>query len=83
MLDELPYGDFVEIEGESVDTIRGIANQLNLYWDAAIATSYHALFNRVCAKHPEFDPTQLTFAALNGQKIDPEELAVQAADARS
>ena len=46
MLDELPYGNFVEIEGETVESIHGLADQLGLNWDAAIATSYNALFDR-------------------------------------
>lgn len=80
MLDELPYGDFVEIEGENVESIRNLANQLNLEWDTAIATSYHTLFTRVCARRSDLDPGQLTFAALNGQNITAGELSVQAAD---
>src|SRR5688572_13003245 len=39
MLDELPYGNFVEIEGETLELIREAAIQLNLNWDAAIGTS--------------------------------------------
>jgi adenylate cyclase class 2 len=81
MLDELPYGNFVEIEGETVESIRSIANQLNLNWDAAVATSYYTLFERFCTKRPDLDPTLLTFGALNGVRIKAEELSVQAADA--
>lgn len=80
MLDELPYGDFVEIEGETVESIRSLADQLYLNWDTAIATSYHALFERLCARRPDLDNTQLTFAALEGLKTDPEDFSVQAAD---
>ena len=47
MLDELPIGDFIEIEGKSVDSIRGIAAKLGINWDATIAASYSALFERV------------------------------------
>ena len=47
MLDELPYGFFVEIEGESVDEIQQTAAQLRLKWEAAVAKSYHALFETV------------------------------------
>jgi adenylate cyclase class 2 len=49
MLDELPYGNFVEIEGDSIDAIQHVADQLDLNWDTAIATSYHALFDRARA----------------------------------
>jgi len=80
MLDELPYGNFVEIEGDSLESIREVASQLSLKWDTAIATSYHALFKRLCATHSDLDPTHLTFAALNGLNISAEELSVHAAD---
>jgi len=80
MLDELPYGNFVEIEGETAESIRSIAHELKLKWDSAIATGYHALFERLCAQRPELDPAQLTFEALNGMKISAEELSVHAAD---
>lgn len=81
MLDELPYGNFVEIEGETVDAIRATAEQLNFIWDAAVAAGYHALFRRLCVTHPELDPSLLTFAALNGLEITAQELSIHAADA--
>jgi len=81
MLDQLPYGNFVEIEGETLESIRSIADRLDLNWDAAVATSYYTLFERLCTKRPDLDPTLLTFGALNGVKIRAEELSVHAADA--
>jgi predicted adenylyl cyclase CyaB len=80
MLDELPYGNFVEIEGESPDTIRSVANKLDLNWDTAIPTSYHLLFERLCAKHPSIDSTNLSFASLKGLNITAADLSVHAAD---
>jgi adenylate cyclase class 2 len=80
MLDELPYGNFVEIEGETPESIRAVADLLNLKWDNATPTSYHALFLRLCEKHPELDPTTLSFAALTGTNITVEELTVHAGD---
>jgi adenylate cyclase class 2 len=79
MLDELPYGEFVEIEGESIDAIREIAEKLHLKWDAAVGTSYLSLFQRVC-KLRGLDSTQLTFAAFGSSKPGEGELAVMAAD---
>lgn len=80
MLDELPYGDFVEIEGETNKSILTIADKLTLKWDTVITTSYHALFERLCAKHPSLDPTDLPFTALRGLSITVKELPVQAGD---
>jgi adenylate cyclase class 2 len=83
MLDELPFGNFVEIEGETVETIQAIAKDLNLKWETAIATGYHVLFERLCANHSNLDSTELSFAALEGLNITAEDLSVKAADVRS
>lgn len=80
MLDELPYGNFVEIEGEGVDSIRAVAGRLGLRWDRAVPTSYHALFERLCAKHPELAPYELSFTALQGVDISSADLSIQTAD---
>ena len=80
MLDELPYGNFVEIEGERVESIRTVADNLNLIWDTAIPTSYHILFDRLRAIYPGLDPSELSFTALNGLSISVQELSIQAGD---
>jgi adenylate cyclase class 2 len=79
MLDELPYGEFVEIEGESVEAIHNIANLLGLNWDAMVKAGYHALFERVTGKY-DLETSQLSFAALEKVKITAEDLSIQAAD---
>ncbi len=45
-LDELPYGDFLEIEGPTPQDIHAVSDQLGLRWDARIRESYLALFER-------------------------------------
>ncbi len=79
MLDELPYGEFVEIEGENVEAIHNIANLLGLNWESMIKAGYHALFERVTEKY-NLEPSQLSFAALEKVKITPDDLGIQAAD---
>ena len=79
MLDELPYGNFVEIEGESVDAVRPIADLLGLQWDALIKVGYQALFERITGKY-SLEPSQLSFAALEKVRITAEDLSVQPAD---
>ena len=81
MLDELPYGDFVEIEGAGADSIRATATRLELDWEAAVAASYLALFERLCAQS-ELDPAKLTFAALNDFQPSADRLNVRPADLR-
>jgi adenylate cyclase class 2 len=79
MLDELPYGDFVEIEGDNVEMIHSAADLLGLNWDAMVKAGYHALFERVAGKCG-LDVSKLSFAAVEKVKITPDDLNIQAAD---
>jgi len=79
MLDELPYGDFVEIEGPDEVSVRRLATALGLNMEAAIPASYLALFERLCADRG-LDPGQLTFEALGEMQATSEDLKIQAAD---
>ncbi len=82
MLDELPYGEFVEIEGKNVDTIHNIANQLELNWSKMVKDSYHTLFEQVAQKF-NLESSQLTFKALENVKISAGDLRIEAADEHS
>lgn len=79
MLDELPYGNFLEIEGQNDSSIRTMAEQLNLDWNSAVATSYLALFERVC-KTLKLSYRELSFTNFAGIKVGPADLGIQAAD---
>ena len=79
MLDELPYGNFVEVEGGTVESIRAITNQLRLNWEVAIATSYTTLFDRA-RKKLGLSIQDLSFAEFRDIKVDVADLGVQAAD---
>ena len=78
MLDELPYGNFVEIEGE-LEMLRPIAEQLHLDWDKAIPASYHALFERLRKTHG-LTLRDLTFENFKGIKVSPEDMMIGFAD---
>lgn len=79
MLDELPYGDFIEIEAQSHAAIHALADRLSLTWNAAIGTSYHALFERVRrAMRLRFD--DLSFANFAGLPVRADHLGVREAD---
>ena len=80
MLDELPYGNFVEIEGGNIEVIQEVAKQLNLNMDNAVPSSYHMLFIGLCNHYPKLDPAELSFKAFQGIKIPPEALSILAAD---
>jgi adenylate cyclase class 2 len=79
MLDELPYGDFVEVEGDTVDAIRAVADQLDLSWDSAVATSYHALFERA-RNALNLSIQDLSFVEFTDIRVEAAHLGVVAAD---
>ena len=79
MLDELPYGNFVEIEGENIKAIRASAQQLHLNMEVAVATSYHALFERA-RKALNLSFQDISFANFADIKVDATDLGVQPAD---
>lgn len=79
MLDELPYGDFVELEGPDEATLRDLAHRLGLRWEAAIPHSYLALFDQA-RQRLNLPVHHLTFEALRGVPLRPEQLAIPYAD---
>jgi adenylate cyclase class 2 len=50
VLDELPYANFIEIEGADLASIKRIANQLGLDWKQRIKLSYLAIFYQLKEK---------------------------------
>jgi adenylate cyclase class 2 len=78
MLDELPYGSFLEIEGETVEQIQSVATRLNLDWDTTIRTSYTALFELV-KKTLGLSFRDLTFNNFDDIIVTSADLHVQAA----
>lgn len=79
MLDELPYGDFVEIEGEPVEAIREAAKSLGLTWDLMVKAGYPVLFEQIAGKF-NLDPGQLSFNTFAKLQISGEDLSIEAAD---
>lgn len=78
-LDEMPFGNFTELEGPNPDAIRKLAGSLGLAWERRIAMSYLELFAQLKARLAlPFD--DLTFEAFHGLVIHPEDLGVQPAD---
>jgi adenylate cyclase class 2 len=79
MLDELPYGEFVEIESENISAIQKVSGLLNLNWNMMVKAGYHALFDRVASGY-NLDRWNLSFEALSGVKIKAEDLGIDFAD---
>jgi adenylate cyclase class 2 len=78
-LDELPYGNFVEIEGPDSETIHRVAGALGVDWDARIPESYTALFDQL-RQVKELAFRDLTFENFTNLIISVAELGVRAAD---
>lgn len=79
MLDELPYGDFIEIEGDP-QSIKVVAGQLGLRWEAAIQDSYPGLFEKLRARHDLPFPG-LTFGNFASHEAHVRDLGIEPADA--
>ena len=79
MLDELPYGNFVEIEGETVDQIQAISKRLNLTWNTAVPSSYTALFEML-RKSLQLPFQDISFDNFRGRNVSAKDLNVRPAD---
>jgi len=79
VLDEMPYGDFAEIEGPDGESIQTSAQQLGLTWDARILESYTVLFEQA-RDSLGFDFRDLSFDNFRGLRISPAMLGVRIAD---
>lgn len=67
-LDTLPFGDFLEIEGEA-NAIRVCAQRLGLRWEKRILKNYHALFDLV-RRRQNLDFSNITFDNFKGRAVD-------------
>ena len=78
-VDEMPYGNFIELEGSSPEHVRATAALLGLDWDQRINLSYTALLGlyNQNAGHALRD---ISFEAFSGLNVLPEELGLVYAD---
>jgi adenylate cyclase class 2 len=72
MLDELPFGTFVEIEGEDLVQISRTAESLGLPWEERLPLSYLTLFDRLRQRHgwPFRDATFANFGGIAALSVD-------------
>ena len=78
-LDEMPFGNFSELEGPDAESIHGVANKLGVNWNARIAESYTSLFaNLKETKGLSF--RDLAFENFKGIAVSHQDLGVQTAD---
>jgi adenylate cyclase class 2 len=80
MLDEMPFGNFTELEGKTPQAVRELSMILGLQWDRRINDSYVMLFDRLKAAL-NLDMRDLSFEQFQSLQIQPEMLSVQPGDA--
>ena len=73
MLDELPFGNFLEIEGKDAAAIKKTAVHLHLNWDMRIKMSYLAIFYRLKEKFG-LKANNLVFSEVTQTQITTEDL---------
>jgi len=78
-LDEMPYGNFAEIEGPDGESIKQAAVKLNLNWDLRILESYTVLFENA-RNFLGFTFRDLIFQNFANLTISPNALGVSPAD---
>jgi adenylate cyclase class 2 len=78
-LDEMPFGNFSEIEGPDAANIQKAARELGLRWEARILESYLGLFDRL-RQTSGLPAKNLSFVELAEINYNPQMLGVQPAD---
>jgi adenylate cyclase, class 2 len=78
-LDEMPFGNFLEIEAPNNALIEGVAQMLSLDWSKSVGTNYLGLFQALKEKLGlEFN--DLSFTNFEGLSLSPADLGVVPAD---
>jgi adenylate cyclase class 2 len=78
-LDEMPYGNFVEIEGPDAASIQNMSKQLNFDWDERLPESYIGIFRRI-KELANLNFKDLTFDNFKDQSVDLGRVGVKSAD---
>jgi len=77
VLDEVPYGSFIEIEGSSIESIHETAKKLGIAWNRRVTSTYLGLFEylREKFKLPFSNATFESFSQV--KEILPEDLGLK------
>jgi adenylate cyclase, class 2 len=78
-LDELPFGNFVEIEAPNNAMIEGVAQMLGLDWSRGIGFNYMGLFE-IVRERLGFSFNDMTFENFREVEVLPKHLGVAPAD---
>ena len=72
-LDEMPFGNFCEVEGPDIESIRNTVELLDLDWENRSTLSYLAIFNNLKEKRG-LVMRDLTFENFKGVKVTQQDL---------
>ena len=78
-VDEMPYGNFIELEGSSPEHVRATAALLGLDWDQRINLSYTALLG-LYNQNTGHALRDISFEAFSELNVLPEELGLAYSD---
>jgi len=78
-LDEMPYGDFAELEGPNPQAIRRVNSHLGLDWEARSGASYTVLFEQLKQRRG-LTFQDLSFENFGGLEISAADLGLRLAD---
>lgn len=78
-LDEMPYGNFIEIEGKEPEPIQEATNQLGLNWDERLPETYISIFRRLKDLYG-LSFADLSFENFKNVQISMEKAGVNLAD---
>ncbi len=78
-VDEMPYGNFIELEGNSPEHVRATAALLGLDWDQRINLSYTALLS-LYNQNTGNSFRDISFEVFSGLNVLPEQLSLAYAD---
>ena len=78
-LDEMPFGNFSELEGPDAESIHQVAEKLGVNWEARITDSYTSLFAHL-KNGLGLTFRDLSFENFKGIIVSPQALGVQPAD---
>jgi adenylate cyclase class 2 len=79
VVDEMPFGDFTEIEGPDADQIQRLAEKLHLEWSARCKESYHQLF-RIVRYNKQLLVGHLRFKDFEELTLTADDFGLTAAD---
>lgn len=78
-VDEMPFGNFIELEGGTPADVRAVASHLGLDWEARINLSYTALLS-IYNQNTNRAIQNLSFESFASLQVAPEELGLKYAD---